>query len=98
MSVQEGMHNLPKLYGSEVRPQGPVTGVKSGFKEAGKVKLILPEALSLTLRKKGFFYGYLDGITGLVSEPLEGAKKEVRICPLYSHSQITSHPGFYRRR
>ena len=29
---------------------------------------------------KGFFYGYLDGITGLVREPLEGAKKEVRIC------------------
>jgi hypothetical protein len=49
MSVQEGMHNLPKLYGSEVRPQGPVTDVKSGFKEAGRVEPILLEALSIDL-------------------------------------------------
>lgn len=28
---------------------------------------------------KGFFYGYYDGITGLVKEPVRGAEKEVRI-------------------
>ena len=45
MSVQEGMHNVPKLYGSEVRPQGPVTNFKSGVKEAGKVpSIFLAEA------------------------------------------------------
>lgn len=26
---------------------------------------------------QGLFYGYYDGITGLVREPMEGAKKEV---------------------
>ncbi|EPQ50594.1 UDP-Glycosyltransferase/glycogen phosphorylase [Gloeophyllum trabeum ATCC 11539] len=59
-SVQEGFSNLPKLYGSEVRAPGKVTNFKSGLKEGGK----------------GLFYGYYDGITGLVREPLEGAKKE----------------------
>jgi hypothetical protein len=28
---------------------------------------------------QGFFYGYYDGITGLVREPMEGAKKGVSI-------------------
>ncbi|KAH7911918.1 glycosyltransferase family 1 protein [Hygrophoropsis aurantiaca] len=59
-SIHEGLHNAPKLYGSTVREQGNVTDFASGMKEAGK----------------GFFYGYYDGITGLVREPLEGAKKE----------------------
>lgn len=27
---------------------------------------------------QGFFYGYYDGITGLVKEPMQGAKKGVR--------------------
>ncbi|KAF9464545.1 glycosyltransferase family 1 protein [Collybia nuda] len=60
VSVHEGFHNAPKLYGSEVRKPGKVTDFKSGVKEAGK----------------GLFYGYYDGITGLVREPVEGAKKE----------------------
>ncbi|TFK45549.1 glycosyltransferase family 1 protein [Heliocybe sulcata] len=59
-SVHEGFSNAPKLYGSEVRQSDRVTGFKSGVKEAGK----------------GFFYGYYDGITGLVREPVAGAKKE----------------------
>ncbi|KAH7928152.1 glycosyltransferase family 1 protein [Leucogyrophana mollusca] len=59
-SIHEGLHNAPKLYGSTVREQGNVTDFASGMKEAGK----------------GFFYGYYDGITGLVREPIEGAKKE----------------------
>jgi len=58
-AVHEGLYNAPKLYGSEVREQGKVTDFGSGMKEAGK----------------GFFYGYYDGITGLVREPMEGAKK-----------------------
>ncbi|KAG8861244.1 hypothetical protein FRB96_003194 [Tulasnella sp. 330] len=59
-SVQEGFQNAPKLYGSTVRSPGPVTDFKSGVKEAAK----------------GFFYGYYDGITGLVTEPVKGAQKE----------------------
>ncbi|KAG8929704.1 hypothetical protein FRC02_005216 [Tulasnella sp. 418] len=59
-SVHEGFQNAPKLYGSEVRQPGDVTDFSSGVKEAGR----------------GFFYGYYDAITGLVTEPIKGAKKE----------------------
>ncbi|KAI5118322.1 hypothetical protein M0805_006605 [Coniferiporia weirii] len=59
-SVQEGLYQLPSLYGSEVRQTKPVDGLKSGIREAGK----------------GLFYGYYDGITGLVKEPVQGGKKE----------------------
>ncbi|KAF7359127.1 Sterol 3-beta-glucosyltransferase UGT80A2 [Mycena sanguinolenta] len=58
--VHEGFYNAPKLYGSKVRKPGKVTGFASGLKEGGK----------------GLFYGYYDGITGLVREPYEGAQKE----------------------
>ncbi|KAG8746143.1 hypothetical protein FRC10_006009 [Ceratobasidium sp. 414] len=59
-SVSEGFHNVPALYGSDVRQTGPIDGIGSGFKEGAK----------------GLFYGYYDGITGLVKEPLAGAKKD----------------------
>ncbi|KAG9123607.1 hypothetical protein FRC07_014543 [Ceratobasidium sp. 392] len=59
-SISEGFNNVPSLYGSDVRQAGPVDDVGSGFKEGAK----------------GLFYGYYDGITGLVKEPLAGAKKE----------------------
>lgn len=36
-SVHEGFHNVPKVYGSEVREQGKVTDFATGMKEAGKV-------------------------------------------------------------
>ncbi|KAJ3889776.1 glycosyltransferase family 1 protein [Lentinula edodes] len=58
-SIHEGFHNMPKLYGSDVRQPGKVTDLSSGVKEAGK----------------GLFYGYYDGITGLVREPWQGAQK-----------------------
>jgi sterol 3beta-glucosyltransferase len=61
LSVSEGMDNIPKMLGSSVRERGKVDDFSSGMKEGGK----------------GLFYGYWDGITGLVKEPLEGAKKEV---------------------
>ncbi|KAJ7144963.1 UDP-Glycosyltransferase/glycogen phosphorylase [Mycena crocata] len=59
-SVHEGLYNTPKLYGSKVRKTGKVTNFASGLKEGGK----------------GLFYGYYDGITGLVREPYEGAQKD----------------------
>lgn len=36
-SMHEGLHNTPKLYGSDVRNKGKVTDFKSGVKEGGKV-------------------------------------------------------------
>lgn len=60
-SVHDGFVNLPKLYGSETRQPGKVRTFQEGIKEGGK----------------GFFYGYYDGIKGLVTEPMKGAEKEV---------------------
>ncbi|WWC72266.1 uncharacterized protein I206_106228 [Kwoniella pini CBS 10737] len=60
-NVYEGMGNIPRMIGSqEVREQAKVDDFESGVKEGAK----------------GVFYGYWDGITGLVREPVEGAKKE----------------------
>ncbi|CAE6434741.1 unnamed protein product [Rhizoctonia solani] len=59
-SVSEGFHNVPRLYGSDVRERGNVNNLSSGITEGAK----------------GLFHGYKDGITGLVTEPLAGAKKE----------------------
>jgi hypothetical protein len=41
LGISKGFHNLPKLYGEEVRPTGRVTGIKSGLQTAGKVGLIV---------------------------------------------------------
>lgn len=61
LALAKGFHNAPKLYGDDtVRPSDKVTGVQSGFKAAGKE----------------FGYGLYDGITGLVTQPISGAKKE----------------------
>ena len=61
MALAKGFHNAPKLYGDEtVRKFDRITGVQSGFKAAGKE----------------FHYGFYDGITGLVTQPLKGAEKE----------------------
>ena len=36
MSIQEGLHNMPQLYGSDVRQREDVTDFASGLKAAGK--------------------------------------------------------------
>ncbi|OCF77518.1 hypothetical protein I204_01506 [Kwoniella mangroviensis CBS 8886] len=60
-NIYEGMDNIPRMIGSEqVRERGKIHDFESGVKEGAK----------------GVFYGYWDGITGLVREPVEGAKKE----------------------
>jgi hypothetical protein len=38
LGVSKGFHNMPKLYGEEVRQTDRVTGIKSGFRVAGKVR------------------------------------------------------------
>ncbi|KAF8721986.1 Glycosyltransferase family 1 protein, partial [Rhizoctonia solani] len=58
--VTEGLTNVPKLYGSEVRETKPVTGFASGIVEGGK----------------GLAYGFYDGLTGLVNEPVRGFKEK----------------------
>ncbi|KIW08552.1 hypothetical protein, variant 1 [Verruconis gallopava] len=60
LGLAKGFHNLPKLYGEEVRQVDRVTDLKSGLRVAGKE----------------FGMGLWDGITGLVTQPISGAKKE----------------------
>ena len=62
MGIHSGIAAIPKLLGSDVRKKGEVNDLSSGIQEAGK----------------GLFYGWWDGITGLATEPWQGAQKEVR--------------------
>ncbi|KAI5265947.1 UDP-Glycosyltransferase/glycogen phosphorylase [Aureobasidium subglaciale] len=60
-ALAKGFHNAPKLYGDEsVRKPDRITDFRSGLRAA----------------TKEFGYGMFDGITGLVTQPMEGAKKE----------------------
>ncbi|QKD56929.2 uncharacterized protein FOBCDRAFT_262581 [Fusarium oxysporum Fo47] len=59
-AITEGMRNAPKLYGGEVYNPGAVTDWKSGGIAAGK----------------NFAHGIVEGIGGIVMEPVRGAKKE----------------------
>lgn len=56
----EGFDNIPRMLGSTERPKGKVTDWKSGFVEGGK----------------SLGFGLWDGITGLVTEPVDGAMRE----------------------
>ncbi|KAH8776655.1 glycosyltransferase family 1 protein [Diaporthe sp. PMI_573] len=59
LALTEGLHNLPKLYGEEVRKHDKITDWKSGTAEAGK----------------NFAYGFLDASWGLFRDPVMGAVK-----------------------
>ena len=60
-ALAKGFHNAPKLYGdTTVRKSEKITDLQSGIKAAGKE----------------FGYGFFDGITGLVTQPVRGAQKE----------------------
>lgn len=61
LSLAKGFHNAPKLYGDDtVRKSEKIVDLQSGLKAAGKE----------------FGYGFYDGITGLITQPLAGARKE----------------------
>ncbi|KAH7408766.1 putative glucosyl/glucuronosyl transferase [Phaeosphaeria sp. MPI-PUGE-AT-0046c] len=61
VSFTKGFHNAPKMWGDDtVRPQERITDFKSGMRAVGKE----------------FGYGFYDGLTGLVTQPWNGAKKE----------------------
>ncbi|GKU07128.1 udp- transferase [Fusarium langsethiae] len=59
-AVTEGMRNAPKLYGSQAYDPGAVTDWKSGGIAAGK----------------NFAHGIVEGIGGVVMEPIRGGKKD----------------------
>jgi hypothetical protein len=59
MAITKGFHNVPRLYGEEVRQVPRVTGIQSGLRTAGKE----------------FGMGLFDGISGLVTQPVNGAKQ-----------------------
>jgi len=60
LAVTQGFHNAPRLYGDEtVRRPPRVTGFHSGLR-AGRDELI---------------YGVMDGVTGIVTQPIRGAKQ-----------------------
>ncbi|KAF2639552.1 hypothetical protein P280DRAFT_470189 [Massarina eburnea CBS 473.64] len=58
--VTRGFHNMPKLYGEEVREYENVVDLRSGLMNSGK----------------GLAHGFGDGITDFFRKPVEGAKKE----------------------
>ncbi|KAK6333509.1 hypothetical protein TWF718_011317 [Orbilia javanica] len=61
LALAQGFHNAPLLYGdTTVRKQEKITGMGSGLKVAGKE----------------FALGFYDGIAGLVTQPVQGAKEE----------------------
>jgi hypothetical protein len=60
MALARGFHNAPKIYGDDtVRPSTKVDDFKSGLSAAGKE----------------FGFGWYDGLSGLVTQPIHGAKK-----------------------
>lgn len=60
LALTQGFHNAPRLYGDEtVRRPPRVTGLHSGLR-AGRDELV---------------YGVTDGVTGVVTQPIRGAKE-----------------------
>jgi UDP:flavonoid glycosyltransferase YjiC (YdhE family) len=61
VNLTRGMHNIPKMWGDDtVRPQERVSGLRSGVRAVGRE----------------FGFGFYDGVTGLVTQPLKGAREE----------------------
>jgi hypothetical protein len=61
LALTQGFHNAPRLYGDEtVRRPPRVTGLHSGLR-AGRDE---------------FVYGVTDGVTGIVTQPIRGAREK----------------------
>ena len=59
LAFTEGLNAIPSHYGDKGRDNGKVTDVGSGFAVAGKT----------------FAWGFVDGLSGLVTEPYKDVKK-----------------------
>jgi hypothetical protein len=59
LALTEGLNAIPSHYGDNGRDNGKVTGIGSGFAVAGKT----------------FAWGFVDGLSGLVTEPYKDVKK-----------------------
>jgi hypothetical protein len=59
LAFTEGLNAIPSHYGDKGRDNGKVTGIGSGFAVAGKT----------------LAWGFVDGLSGLVTEPYKDAKK-----------------------
>ena len=78
LSLSRGFHNAPRLYHDQMVGALPrVMGIRSGFQAAGKVSLslLLETSLLFILILQEFTDGFYQGITGLVTQPHQGAKK-----------------------
>ncbi|KAF8201061.1 sterol glucosyltransferase [Mycena galopus ATCC 62051] len=60
VALTEGLRNVPKMYGEEVKDYGHVKDWKSGMAVAGKT----------------FLFGFSEGVADLVVQPYKGAKAE----------------------
>lgn len=60
LALTEGLKSVPEHFGTKIRHHGPVTDAKSGAAVAGKT----------------FAWGFVDGLSDLVMEPIRGAKDE----------------------
>lgn len=60
LAITEGLRAVPQHFGTKTRNHGPVTDSKSGAVVAGKT----------------FAWGFVDGLSDLVMEPVRGAAKE----------------------
>jgi len=77
LNVAKGFHNVPKLYGQEVRQVDKVTDLQSGVKTAAKVGVYPCSSQSFYSNfSQEFGMGLYEGIGGLVMDPYRGAKKE----------------------
>jgi sterol 3beta-glucosyltransferase len=80
-SVNEGFHNVPKLYGTKVRPKKRVTGIKTGFQEGAKVRSHAASSFVYAIWSlkrlycQAFYYGHKDGFSGLYTDPRNQYKK-----------------------
>ncbi|KFA71896.1 hypothetical protein S40288_09517 [Stachybotrys chartarum IBT 40288] len=60
LAITEGMKAVPQHFGTKIRDHGPVRDVKSGAVVAGKA----------------FAWGFADGLSDLVMEPIRGASND----------------------
>jgi hypothetical protein len=76
LSMAQGLHNAPKIYGDRtVREMHKVTGLGSGLKAAGKVRKLAEGVHPCTKRMQEVVLGVYDGFSGVVTQPIQGRRE-----------------------